>query len=296
MASDRDIEKEMIIETAGAAIATPEPADVSTSDSETEDDETTRGDEFAPPDGGLLAWSQVFVCALTNMMSWGYPATFGVYQLYYKQSLQLPEAQISWIGSVQIFLTFATCTFSGRLSDAGYNRSTTAVGAFLVVFGTLMTSLCTQYWQIFLAQGVCIGFGLGTMFMPPMSVASSYFKKKRSLALACAATGTGFGSVVFPAIIQYLIPRIGFPWAVRCSALVALVVSIVALLLMRPRLRPRKSGPLVEWDAFKELPYSFYTVGVFLFFWALYFGFFYVSEPSLLIQTVDLLLPLSLSG
>ncbi len=291
MASDRDIEKVMIIETAGASIATPEPPDVSTSDSETEDEETTREDEFTPPDGGLLAWSQVFVCLLTNMMSWGYPATFGVYQLYYKQSLQLPEAQISWIGSVQIFLTFATCTFSGRLSDAGYNRSTVAVGAFLVVFGTLMTSLCTQYWQIFLAQGLCIGFGLGTMFMPPMSVASSYFKEKRSLALACAATGTGFGSVVFPAIIQYLIPRIGFPWAVRCSALVVLVISVVALLLMRPRLRPRKSGPLVEWDAFKELPYSCYTVGVFLFFWALYFGFFYVSELSLPIQMT--LLPLS---
>jgi hypothetical protein len=74
-----------------------------------------------------------------------------------------------------------------------------------------------------------------------------------------------------------LIPRIGFPWAVRCSALVALVISVISFILIRPRLTPRRSGSLVEWDAFKEAPYVLYTVGTFLFFWALYFGFFYVS-------------------
>lgn len=234
-------------------------------------------DDFQPPDGGLLAWSQVFAGCLLNTMAWGYPSTFGVYQLYYRDTLRLPEAQISWIGSLQVFLAFAMCTVSGRLADAGYVKSTIVGGSSLVVFGTFMTSLASEYWQIFLAQGLCTGLGLGIIFMPPLSVINSYFKTKKASAMAVAATGTGLGSVIFPATIQYLIPQVGFQWAVRCAAFVALFISTLAVLIVRPQLKPRKSGPLVEWDAFKEGPYCLYTFGAFLFFWALYFGFFYVS-------------------
>lgn len=241
--------------------------------------QAAQNEEFQPPDGGLLAWSQVLAGIFLNMMAWGYPSTFGVYQLHYRDTLKLPEAQISWIGSLQVFLAFAMCTFSGRLADAGYVKSTIMAGSFLVVFGTFMTSLCKEYWQIFLAQGLCTGLGLGIIFMPPLSVINSYFRTKRASALAISATGTGLGSVIFPATIQYLIPRVGFPWAVRCAGFIALFVSILALLLIRPQLKPRKSGPLVEWAAFKEGPYLLYTLGAFLFFWALYFGFFYVSAP-----------------
>lgn len=241
--------------------------------------QAAQNEEFQPPDGGLLAWSQVLAGIFLNMMAWGYPSTFGVYQLHYRDTLKLPEAQISWIGSLQVFLAFAMCTFSGRLADAGYVKSTIMAGSFLVVFGTFMTSLCKEYWQIFLAQGLCTGLGLGIIFMPPLSVINSYFRTKRASALAISATGTGLGSVIFPATIQYLIPRVGFSWAVRCAGFIALFVSILALLLIRPQLKPRKSGPLVEWAAFKEGPYLLYTLGAFLFFWALYFGFFYVSAP-----------------
>jgi MFS transporter, MCT family, solute carrier family 16 (monocarboxylic acid transporters), member 3 len=232
---------------------------------------------FEPPNGGLIAWSQVLASLLINCMSWGYPGAFGVFQLYYKEALQLPSAQISWIGSVQVFLEFMICTLSGRLADAGYTRLTIIVGASMTVLGTLLTSFATEYWQIFLAQGLMTGFGLGLMFMPAVTAVNSYFTTKRSFALAVSATGTGMGSVVFPSVIQYLIPRFGFAWAVRCQALVALVMVIIALLLLRPRLAPRRAGPWIEWGAFREPPYVLYATGSFLYFWALYFGFFYVS-------------------
>ncbi|KAK3378371.1 major facilitator superfamily domain-containing protein [Podospora didyma] len=270
MAIETDIEK-----TVQVSNRSPTLDDVSVLNGE---GENPSGDcEFQPPDGGLTAWCQVLSGCLVNMLSWGYPSTFGVYQLYYRDTLKLPEAQISWIGSLQVFLAFATCALSGRLADAGYLKSTIASGSFLVVFGTFMTSLSTEYWQIFLSQGVCTGLGLGIMFMPPLAVINSYFKEKRSYALAISATGTGFGSVIFPAVVQYLIPQVGFPWAVRCSAFVAMTMAILAILLLRPQLRPRKSGPMVEWDAFKEGPYVLYTLGAFVFFWALYFGFFYIN-------------------
>ncbi|MBE3050292.1 MFS transporter, partial [Candidatus Bathyarchaeota archaeon] len=244
------------------------------------------GEDFYP-EGGTTAWLQVVAMHLMSCLAWGYASTFGVYQTHYTETMNLPRSQISWIGSVQIFLTFAMCTVSGRLSDAGFNHATVAAGGALAVFGTFMTSLATEYWQILLAQGICTGIGLGLLFMPGIAIVSSYFKRKRAFALAVAATGTGTGSIAFPACVQYLVPRVGFPWAVRCSAFVALAFSAVAVALLRPRLKPRRSGPLVEWGAFREAPYILFTLGLFIWFWAHYFGFFYVSclPPALLTPT-----------
>ncbi|KAK1779047.1 major facilitator superfamily domain-containing protein [Copromyces sp. CBS 386.78] len=238
------------------------------------------------PDGGHRAWTQVLVAVLVHMLAWGYPATFGVYQLYYVDTLRLPSFQVSLIGSTQTFLALATCMFSGRLADAGYVRLAMFFGFVMVVLGTFITSLSVgdghsnndKYWLIFSAQGILTGFGLGMCFMPPLSVVNSYFsKKKRSFALGLSATGTGVGSIVFPAIIQQLIPEIGFAWAVRCQAFVALAISVVALALVRPRLEPRRGGPFVDWKAFKERPYALFVGGAALFFYAIFFGFFYIN-------------------
>lgn len=256
-------------------------------DASSEEKDTSSDDHvFVPPDGGLTAWLQVLAMLLISMVSWGSPSAFGVYQLYYKDTLKISQSQVSWIGSIQFLLTYGMCTVSGRLADAGYIHSTVAAGAFLVVLGTFMTSLGSQYWHFLLSQGLCVGFGLGTMFMPPLAVATSYFDKRRTMAVTCAATGTGIGGVVFPAIIQYLIPKVGFPWAVRVSAFVALVATGTALLLLRPRLEPRRSGPLVEWSAFTEKPYLFFAIGAFMLYWALFFASFYVCliRPSFLVR------------
>jgi MFS family permease len=218
---------------------------------------------------------QVLAAFLTCTISWGLPSAFGVYQLHYRDTLRLPQSEISWIGSTQFLLTYGTCTLSGRLADAGYIRLTMAGGAFLVVFGTFMTSLGTEYWHFFLAQGVCVGIGLGVMFMPPLSVTSSYFDENRTMALTCAATGTSVGGVVFPAIMQYCRPH---EWAVRVTGFVAAACMGIALAVVRPRLPPRRSGPVVEWAAFKEMPYMLYAVGAFLLYWALFFGAFYINS------------------
>ena len=162
-----------------------------------------------PPDGGLRAWTQVLVGHLINALTWGFPASFDVYQLHYSEVLLLPPSQVSWIGSVQGFLTFFISAFSGRAADAGYARHTVFAGTTLLVFGTFMTSLATKYWQIFLAQGICTGIGMGVIFMPAVTVVGTYFAKRKVMALATSAAGSGTGSVIFPSIVQYLTPKIG---------------------------------------------------------------------------------------
>lgn len=234
--------------------------------------------DFDPPDGGWLAWSQVIAANLANAVSWGYAATWGVYQLYYVDTLGMNSANISWIGSIQVFIGFLVCAPAGRIADAGYPREVIIVGCFFVVLGSYMTSFCSEYWEIMLAQGICLGFGIGIGSTPAVSITSSYFKKHKSLALSLSGIGTSAGGVIFPTTVQYLIPQIGFRWASRVAALIALIICVLSCLLLRPRLPGRKTGPFIEWAAFKEKSYVLFAVGAFFNFYGMYFGLFYVSE------------------
>lgn len=170
-----------------------------------------------PPDGGLKAWFQVLLAHMTVFNVWGTVQTWGLYQTYYANHLSQSPSDLSWIGSFQIFLIFFIGTFSGRALDAGLFKVTYSVGLFLQLVGIFMTSLSTRYWQIFLAQGVCTGIGQGLQFPPVIGLVSTYFSSKKATALALAAAGTATGGLVFPAMIQQLLPQIGFQWSLRAA-------------------------------------------------------------------------------
>ncbi|KAL4924671.1 putative MFS monocarboxylate transporter [Aspergillus undulatus] len=210
----------------------------------------------------------------------GFQACFGVFQTYYTETLGRSASDISWVGSIQIFLLFFIGTFSGRATDAGYFKVTLTIGAVLELFCIFMTSLCTQYWQLFLAQGLGQGIGCGLMFCPTIALTPTYFTTKRSVAIGIVASGSATGGLVFPAVVMRLLPRIGFGWTMRTLGFISLATLTPCIIFLKQRLPPRKSGPIVEWAAFKELSYSFFAIGMFLNFWGLYIGFFYIGSFS----------------
>jgi MFS family permease len=240
---------------------------------------STHQDPGPPPDCGLKAWTQVLMGHLIFMNSWGYLTSYGLFQSYYMSSLNATTSSISWIGSVQIFLIYFIGSFSGRALDAGYYRAVITAGSCLQVLGCFTTSISTQYWQLILAQGICQGLGNGLTFCPTVSVVATYFSKNRAIAMAFMASGAATGGIIFPLIARQLLPMVGFAWTVRVMGCVILFNSIIIISTARVRLPPRKSGPLVEWAAFKELPYTLFCIGMFLNLWAVYFSYFYVRLP-----------------
>ncbi|KAF5010066.1 hypothetical protein FDECE_3784 [Fusarium decemcellulare] len=217
-----------------------------------------------PPDGGFAAWMSVAAGHLVIMNTWGVVNSFGVFQTYYTTALNRAPSDISWIGSIQAFLLFFVGTFTGRLTDAGYFRSVMIVGMAFAVLGIFATSVSTSYWQIFLAQGVSTGLGNGFLFCPSVAVISSYFQKKRSLAIGIVACGSVTGGLVYPSMMRELLPKIGFGWTVRAIGFLQAATLTIAIACLKARVPPRKTGQLIEWAAFKELEYSFYTIGTFM--------------------------------
>ncbi|KAM5465023.1 hypothetical protein MauCBS54593_006656 [Microsporum audouinii] len=235
-------------------------------------------DPGPPPDGGYHAWLQVALSHFVIFNTWGYINGFGVFQSYYTEALNRSPSDISWIGGTQIFLLFFIGTFSGRATDAGYFKAVWTMGAIIIIFAIFMTSLCKTYWQTFLAQGICMGIGSGLIFCPSIALLATYFSSRRSLAIAITASGSATGGMVFPVVVQQLLPKIGFGWTMRVIGLITAVTLAPGFFFLRQRLPPRRTGPFFELQAFREPAYTLYAVSMFLNFWALFVAFFYIGS------------------
>lgn len=80
----------------------------------------------------------------------GLLTTYGAFQEYY-QTVLLPDetpSTISWVGSIQGTLIPMVGLATGPLVDVGYLRPLIISGSFLTVFGMMMTSLATSYYQV----------------------------------------------------------------------------------------------------------------------------------------------------
>ena len=58
----------------------------------------------------------------------------------------------------------------------------------------MMTSLAHEYYQVFLAQGICVGLGGGLIYVPSIAAVSAGFKEaKRPLIFGIIGSGAGVG-------------------------------------------------------------------------------------------------------
>ncbi|KAH8911940.1 MFS general substrate transporter [Coniochaeta sp. PMI_546] len=233
-----------------------------------------------PPDGGLQAWLQVVGAFSVLVATWGLVNTYGVYQTHYQTVMLTSDSasSISWIGSLQACLLFLGGFVSGPLFDAGHFRAELVGGLFLISFGMFMTSLCETYWQVLLAQGVCVGLGMGFTFLPSAGLVAQYFHKRRAFALGIAGTGSPIGGIIFPIIFSRLLPTVGFGWATRVIAFIVLGLSVLPIIFMRPRIPPSgRIRSLVDNTAWTDFGFMSFTAGLALTFLVLYTAFFYLQ-------------------
>jgi MFS family permease len=234
----------------------------------------------AVPDGGLNAWLQILGGWVVMAATWGLINAFGAFQTYYQTVMLTSESAstISWIGSLQACLLFLGGFVAGPLFDAGYVTSPLIGGLLLICFGMFMTSLCTTYWQVLLAQGVCVGIGMGLTFLPSTAIQSQYFLKRRAFAMGVAGTGSPVGGIIFPIIFSHLLPKIGFGWTTRVIAFIILGLCVIPVVFMRPRVSTSgRIRSLVDNSAWRDLSFMSFVVGSVLNFLVLYTAFFYLQ-------------------
>ncbi|KAF4551073.1 Aspyridones efflux protein apdF-like protein [Elsinoe fawcettii] len=231
------------------------------------------------PDGGTRAWLVVLGAMIINGCSFGYSSSFGVYQAYYQRN-QLADrtaSDIAWIGSLQLFFMFGGGFFAGALFDRYGARRVMVPASFAYVLAIIFTSLCKEYYQFILAQGIFGGFANGFLFSPAIAVVGHYFAKKRGAAMGLVAVGSSVGGVLIPIVLEQAFKsHVGFGWGVRGVGLVMAFLLAIACILIKERLPPR-SGRLFAPEAFTQGSYVLVVAGVFFLIWGVFVVYFYVS-------------------
>jgi MFS family permease len=243
--------------------------------------------KLPPTDHGIVPWLQVLGGFILMFNSWGILVSFGTFETYCTQengiSGEHDPSSIAWIGSLQAFFTLLGGGLSGKYFDAGFFRPMAIAGTLLATFGLMMTSLCTKYWQFILAQSLTTGIGLGLYVGTAVSLPSTWFTKRRGLAVGLVSTGSSVGGIIYPIVIHHLIPQIGFPWTARVVGFILLGTMILAISVLRQRLPPRKRGDFMEYRSLRDPVFALFNVGIFLAF--LGFFTFYNFVESFVINT-----------
>jgi MFS family permease len=225
----------------------------------------------------------------------------------YYQEVVIPESSastISWIGAMQVFLLLASNVVAGPLQDKYGPKPLMLTFALLFCFSCMMVSLCKEWWQLFLAQGILQGTALSFGFAPPMACAIAWFKHKSPIAVAVIVSGSSVGGILWPIIVHALLVNVGFGWTWRAIGFIGLgLLSIATLLVSQPDMyagdgkeeagptgnivkrffyRSSKNRPppraFFYWDAFKIPAFNSYVASICFIYLGLFYTFFYLPS------------------
>ncbi|KAJ5643634.1 uncharacterized protein N7484_006141 [Penicillium longicatenatum] len=238
-----------------------------------------------PPEGGLRGWLCCAGGSLGLFATLGFLNAIGIFQTTYQETLlkDYTSSDISWIFTIQLALIWAPGSLFGRIVDTYGPRPVMLPCTFLCVFSLCMTSLCTEYYQIILAQGICYGLGAGGIFTTCLVCVSQWFVKQRGLAMGITVAGSSIGGVIFPFFLQLVMEDVGFNGMVRYTALFVGIILIGAFFLVTARLPPKKWNSEMAWidfTLFKNRGFAFYAIGSYFVMWGLWAPFDYLPSMA----------------
>ncbi|KAL3480633.1 major facilitator superfamily domain-containing protein [Aspergillus californicus] len=241
---------------------------------------------LAPLDGGLRAWSTVVGGFCAMFVSFGWISCIGVFIDYYKthQLKDMDTSTITWITSLEYFLMFFGGPFVGVFFDNFGPRYILLAGTLFHVFGLMMISISSSYYQFLLAQGICSPIGASAIFHASLNSVNTWFRRRRALALGITLSGSGFGGIIFPIMLTRIIPILDFGWALRICAFTSLFLLIITNLTTRSRLHHQRKTPLCQPLDFlrplREIPFLFTSTATCFLYLGLFLPFAFIPTQA----------------
>ncbi|KAE8323728.1 major facilitator superfamily domain-containing protein [Aspergillus sergii] len=233
------------------------------------------------PEGGLRAWLVVFGAWCAMIPSMGLLNSLGILHAWTSthQLQSYSESSIGWIYGAYGFFLYSAGAQAGPIFDAYGPAYVIIPGSIGIVAALICFSFSEEYYQIFLSFSVLGGLSACTLFTPAVSCVGHWFNVRRGYATGIACTAGGLGGVIFPLIILFAAPKIGFPWAIRIIALLCAVLCTLACLLMKTRLpRNKTAGASIDFKALKDIKYATTTAAVFLVEFAVFIPITYIAS------------------
>lgn len=165
--------------------------------------------QLEPPNGGF-GWFVVFGAQLINVFNQSLISIFGLLFGGYFTLLKETESRIALVMNLSSAFLNLTGLITGPLLRNFAARSIAMFGCLLVSIGLMLSSITSSYFQIILTYSFMVGTGLGLIGPAIFLAISSYFTTKKSRAFGFAMAGTGFGQMILPIVVKFLLTEFGF--------------------------------------------------------------------------------------
>ncbi|MBI4285949.1 MAG: MFS transporter [Chloroflexi bacterium] len=200
--------------------------------------------------GSKLFYGHVIVLSTFLMMMVGM-AGYNIFGMFFEPVLKefgWTRAMTSGAFSLSMILGGFLSVVSGRLADRFGPRLLLTVSGILQGLSYLLVSQINAVWQFYLAFGIVMGAGIGTMIVPLGSTVARWFERNRGMAIGMVMAGTGVGTMILPLWLGVLIQS--YSWRAGFIALgiaSLLLIALNAQLLKNPGVsdlsRQQREGP-----------------------------------------------------
>lgn len=217
------------------------------------------------PDGGSDAWLVVIGSAFLLFATFGFQTCLGIFQLHLSlnQLSNYTGTEIAWIPGLFVFSSSVFALFVGGLFDkygARYILGTASLTYFLVF---ILLARCTEYWHFILCLGLLGGLSSGTIITVANGVIGHWFKERQGMASALAMMGAALGGITFPLILNPLLEKVGWVWAMQALAFIMGGVLLMGNILCRSRVRATCASIKIDFNCFRDRRFAWLTLAGF---------------------------------
>jgi len=158
--------------------------------------------------------------------------SFGIFFAPLIEDMGWSRAATSAAFSINILTGGFFGIIGGWLNDRLGPRFVLPLLGLLSCLGYYFVAQMNEIWQFYLFFGLLVGMGTN-VFVPCMSTIARWFVKRRGMMSGIAFSGSGFGLIVLPLMINWFINIYDWHTSLIFMSAVLLLISILAVILMR---------------------------------------------------------------
>jgi MFS family permease len=196
--------------------------------------------------------------------------SYGVYLSYYLQNNIFPDAtdfDFALIGGLNFSMAMIISPLATALTRRYGVHLPMAFGIICQTSGFITASFARRIWQLYLSQGLLVGFGIGLTWIPSIAVLPQWFQKRRSLANGICSAGSGIGGLMFSFAVRAILSNVSLAWSLRTCGLVSAFMNILATCAIRsrnhivqPKLHPFDIRLFRRYEVFLALAWGFVSM------------------------------------
>ncbi|KAH7117704.1 major facilitator superfamily domain-containing protein [Dendryphion nanum] len=226
-------------------------------------EEEFHDNEFSlpPVDGGKDAWLFLAAAFVVEVLVWGFPSAYGIFQDYYTTHPPFAgSSNITLIGTCAMGLMYlsAPLVFGLLQRYPQSRRPSIVVGLVIMCLSLGLSSLSQTVPHLIVTQGIFYAIGGSLTYSPTIQFMDEWFVKRKGVAYGIVWAGTGFGGVLIPLLLQFLLNKYGFRTTLRVWSAVLFAATAPLMLYLRPRLPSAQSSHI------RPFNFSFMKTNAFL--------------------------------